>query len=116
MAAQLVAAVVDGAPQTAEAPIAQQIDFTGHTPAPGSFPARWICGSPSCMDNTDPPVQVHWYNEHTVFMRQNKAYSYEAPFMRMKSGRTSMVCFPATSLADASASSISSGFICSSRS
>ena len=27
----------------------------------------------------DPPVQVHWYNEHTAYLRQNKAYSYEAP-------------------------------------
>ncbi len=32
------------------------------------------------MDNTDPPVQVHWYNPHTAILRQNKAYSYEAPF------------------------------------
>ena len=32
------------------------------------------------MDNTDPPVQVHWYNAHTAIQRQNKAYSYEAPF------------------------------------
>ena len=62
------------------------IDFTSQVPAPGSFPARWICGSPSCMDNHDPPIQVHWYNEHTVFMRQNKAYSYEAPFMHLYFG------------------------------
>ena len=62
------------------------IDFTSQLPAPGSFPAKWICGSPSCMDNHDPPIQVHWYNEHTVFMRQNKAYSYEAPFMHLYFG------------------------------
>ena len=62
------------------------IDFTSQVPAPGSFPARWICGSPSCMDNHDPPIQVHWYNEHTVFMRQNKGYSYEAPFMHLYFG------------------------------
>jgi glyoxylase-like metal-dependent hydrolase (beta-lactamase superfamily II) len=63
-----------------------RIDFNMQVPAPGSFPARWICGSPSCMDNHDPPIQVHWYNEHTVFMRQNKAYSYEAPFMHLYFG------------------------------
>ena len=56
------------------------IDFTSNLPAPGGFPDRWICGSESCMDNTDPPWQVHWYNEHTAILRQNKAYSYEAPF------------------------------------
>lgn len=58
----------------------EPIDFTSNLPAPGGFPDRWICGSPSCMDNTDPPVQVHWYNDHTAILRQNKAYSYEAPF------------------------------------
>src|SRR5690349_9553103 len=62
------------------------VDFTSKVPASGSFPAKWICGSPSCMDNHDPPIQVHWYNEHTVFMRQNKAYSYEAPFMHLYFG------------------------------
>jgi glyoxylase-like metal-dependent hydrolase (beta-lactamase superfamily II) len=56
------------------------VDFKSHLPAAGTFPAKWICGSPSCMDNTDPPVQVHWYNPHTAILRQNKAYSYEAPF------------------------------------
>jgi glyoxylase-like metal-dependent hydrolase (beta-lactamase superfamily II) len=56
------------------------IDFKASVPASGAFPARWICGSPSAMDNTDPPVQVHWYDPHTAILRQNKAYSYEAPF------------------------------------
>ncbi|WP_174275271.1 MBL fold metallo-hydrolase [Sphingomonas bacterium] len=56
------------------------IDFKSNLPAAGSFPSKWNCGSPSCMDNTDPPVQVHWYNPHTAILRQNKAYSYEAPF------------------------------------
>ncbi|NIJ06660.1 glyoxylase-like metal-dependent hydrolase (beta-lactamase superfamily II) [Sphingomonas vulcanisoli] len=62
------------------APDPAPIDFKSHLPAPGSFPEKWICGSPSCMDNTDPPVHVHWYNAHTAILRQNKAYSYEAPF------------------------------------
>lgn len=56
------------------------IDFKNAVPAKGGFPAKWISGSPSCMDNTDPPVQVHWYDPHTAILRQNKAYSYEAPF------------------------------------
>jgi glyoxylase-like metal-dependent hydrolase (beta-lactamase superfamily II) len=56
------------------------IDFKSNLPATGKFPHKWICGSSSCMDNTDPPVQVHWYNPHTAILRQNKTYSYEAPF------------------------------------
>ncbi|KAJ8138905.1 hypothetical protein OY671_007882, partial [Metschnikowia pulcherrima] len=59
---------------------ATPIDFKSNLPAPGSFPDRWICGSPSSMDNTDPPAQGHWYNPHTAISPQNKAYRYEAPF------------------------------------
>jgi glyoxylase-like metal-dependent hydrolase (beta-lactamase superfamily II) len=66
--------------------LAEKIDFTSNVPASGSFPAKWICGSSSCMDNQDPPIQVHWYNEHTAFLRQNKAYSYEAPFLHLYFG------------------------------
>jgi len=80
------AAVAVGASLTSIAQVASAaarpapVDFKTSLPAPGVFPDKWICGSSSCMDNTDPPVQVHWYNEHTAILRQNKAYSYEAPF------------------------------------
>jgi glyoxylase-like metal-dependent hydrolase (beta-lactamase superfamily II) len=59
----------------------KRISFGMSTAAAGHFPAKWIHGSESAMDNTDPPVQVHWYNEHTVILRQNKAYEVQAPFM-----------------------------------
>ena len=75
---------VDSQPLDSSA--ASDVDFTTNLPAPGSFPDKWICGSPSCMDNHDPPIQVHWYNEHTAFLRQNKAYNYEAPFMHLYFG------------------------------
>ena len=42
---------------------------------------QWIHGSPSSKHNTDPDLQVHWYDEHTVILRQNKAIDYEAPFL-----------------------------------
>ena len=35
----------------------------------------------SAKHNTDPDIQVHWYDEHTVILRQNMAINYEAPFM-----------------------------------
>jgi hydroxyacylglutathione hydrolase len=47
---------------------------------PGSF-VPWIHGSVSPKHNTDPEIQVHFYNEQTVIMRQNMAVHYEAPFM-----------------------------------
>ncbi|TNE39606.1 MAG: MBL fold metallo-hydrolase [Sphingomonadales bacterium] len=73
-------ALVTGVAQAAGLSSGPAIDFKSNLPAPGSYPKKWICGSPSLMDNSDPPVQVHWYNEHTAFLRQSKAYSYEAPF------------------------------------
>ncbi len=65
--------------------------FSAMTPAPisfpvegraaGEFPEHWIHGSKSAMDNTDPAVQVHAYNEHTYILRENKAINYEGAFM-----------------------------------
>ncbi len=62
------------------------IDFASGLPAAGTLPGKWICGSPSAKDNTDPPVQVHWYNAHTAILRQNRAYAYESPFMMLYFG------------------------------
>jgi hypothetical protein len=46
----------------------------------------WIHGSMSAKHNTDPDLQVHWYDEHTVILRQNKAIDYEAPFLYLLLG------------------------------
>jgi hydroxyacylglutathione hydrolase len=58
----------------------ESIQFNLPEAAPGSF-AQWIHGSVSPKHNTDPEIQVHFYNEQTVIMRQNMAVHYEAPFM-----------------------------------
>jgi hydroxyacylglutathione hydrolase len=42
---------------------------------------RWIHGSVSSKHNSDPEVQVYWYDDDTVILRQNKAIDYEAPFL-----------------------------------
>lgn len=69
----------------------QLIDFTSGVPVPGSLDVQWIHGSPSAKHNTDPDIQVHFYNEHTVILRQNKAVHYEAPFMFLLFGNTQAV-------------------------
>jgi hypothetical protein len=46
----------------------------------------WISGSMSAKHNTDPDIQVHWYDEHTVILRQNMAVNFEAPFMFLMFG------------------------------
>jgi hydroxyacylglutathione hydrolase len=58
-------------------------DITAATPLAGAEPlgVDWIHGSISAKHNTDPDIQVHWYDEKTVILRQNKAVDYEAPFM-----------------------------------
>jgi hydroxyacylglutathione hydrolase len=51
----------------------------------------WIHGSVSAKHNTDPDIQVHWYDEQTAILRQNKAIDYEAPFMFLFLGDTRAV-------------------------
>ncbi|MFD7447515.1 MBL fold metallo-hydrolase [Kitasatospora sp. NPDC059827] len=53
----------------AGAPIARPLDVP------------WIHGSPSAKHDTDPEIQTHEYDEHTVILRQNKAVHYEASFL-----------------------------------
>src|SRR6188472_2835069 len=63
---------------------------------------HWIHGSESAKHNTDPDIQVHWYDEHTVILRQNMAINYEAPFMFLLFGgaRTVLIDTGATASLD----------------
>ena len=72
----------------ARALLSEPIVFDPEERAAGTFPAQWIHGSKSAMDNDDPPVQVHAYNEHTIIMRENKAINYEGAFMYLFFGKT----------------------------
>ncbi|GAA4212290.1 MBL fold metallo-hydrolase [Actinocatenispora rupis] len=56
------------------------IDFATAAPVPGSLDVRWIHGTRSARA-TEPRIQVHRYDEHTVVLRQSKAVNYEAPFL-----------------------------------
>jgi hydroxyacylglutathione hydrolase len=49
--------------------------------SPEPLDVRWNHGSPSAKHNVDPDLQIHWYDEDTVVLRQNKAIDYEAPFL-----------------------------------
>jgi glyoxylase-like metal-dependent hydrolase (beta-lactamase superfamily II) len=42
---------------------------------------QWIHGSKSAKHNTDPDLQIFWYDDDTAILRQNKAIDYEAPFL-----------------------------------
>jgi glyoxylase-like metal-dependent hydrolase (beta-lactamase superfamily II) len=69
----------------------EHIDFTAQDPTPRNLDVNWIHGSPSAKHNTDPDIQVHWYDDHTVILRQNKAINYEAPFMFLLFGNARSV-------------------------
>ncbi len=64
-------------------PSDQSIDFAPASPPRPARPlgVKWIHGSVSSKHNIDPDIQVRWYDDHTVILRQNKAIDYEAPFM-----------------------------------
>jgi hydroxyacylglutathione hydrolase len=57
------------------------IDFATPAPAQGSLDVRWIHGAPARRPAGDPPIQIHWYDPHTVIMRQSKSVTFEAPFL-----------------------------------
>ncbi|GIH16369.1 MBL fold metallo-hydrolase [Rugosimonospora africana] len=57
------------------------VDYESGAPVAGSLDVRWIHGTPKGHPHTDPPIQVHRYDEHTHILRQSKATSFEAPFL-----------------------------------
>jgi len=75
------------------------IDFGGPTPA-GDLNVNWIHGSRSLRHRTDPPIQVHVYDAHTVIMRQSKDVSFEAPFMYLLFGNSRALLIDTGATAD----------------
>jgi hydroxyacylglutathione hydrolase len=62
------------------------IDFVTGAPIQGSLDVRWIHGAPSKRAARDPKIQVHYYDEHTIILRQSKSVHYEAPFLYLLFG------------------------------
>lgn len=79
-----------------------EVDFSRDAPIRGSFPARWIHGSPSPRRPTDPPIQVHPYDPYTYILRESKDVSFEAPFLYLLLGnrRAFLLDTGATTTAD----------------
>jgi glyoxylase-like metal-dependent hydrolase (beta-lactamase superfamily II) len=63
-----------------------RIDFVTGAPTAGRMDVSWIHGAPAGRRNSDPPIQVHHYDEHTVILRQSKSVNYEAPFLYLLFG------------------------------
>src|SRR5689334_11909804 len=41
----------------------------------------WHTGWLSPKHDPAPEIQIHWYDDRTVIMRQNRSVNYEAPFL-----------------------------------
>ena len=57
------------------------IDFASAAPITGSLDVVWNHGTRGRRTTTEPAIQVHHYDEHTVILRQSKTVNYEAPFL-----------------------------------
>ena len=68
---------------------------------PDPLRVRWIHGSESAKHNTDPDLQVHFHDDATVILRQNKAINYEAPFLFLLFGDERAVLLDTGATADA---------------
>jgi glyoxylase-like metal-dependent hydrolase (beta-lactamase superfamily II) len=68
---------------------------------PDPLQVRWIHGSESAKHNTDPDLQVHWHDDATVVLRQNKAINYEAPFLFLLFGDERALLLDTGATADA---------------
>ena len=63
----------------------QEIDFSAG-PTGVDLEVRWIHGRPRGARHTDPPLQAHWVDAHTVMLRQSKQLTFEAPFLYLLFG------------------------------
>jgi glyoxylase-like metal-dependent hydrolase (beta-lactamase superfamily II) len=78
------------------------VDFAAG-PVEGSMDVRWIHGAPSRRRTSDPPLQVHAFDEHTYVLRQSKSVHYEAPFVYLLLGNERALLLDTGATADADA-------------
>lgn len=52
----------------------------------GDLHVSWIHGSNPKKGKSDPPIQIHKFNEQTYIMRESKDISFEAPFLYLLFG------------------------------
>jgi hydroxyacylglutathione hydrolase len=78
------------------------VDFSAG-PVDGSMDARWIHGAPRRSRSSDPPLQVHAFDEHTFVIRQSKSVHYEAPFMYLLLGNARALLLDTGATADPAA-------------
>lgn len=68
--------------------------------SPGSMDVHWNEGAPNCGANSQPPLQVHPYNERTFILRENPCATFEAPFMYLLIGSQKALLIDTGDVAD----------------
>ncbi len=77
------------------------VDFvTGAPTASGKLEVEWRHGVRR-RGGTEPPIQVHRFDEHTFILRQSKTVSYEAPFLYLLFGNDRALLLDTGAVADA---------------
>jgi len=70
------------------------VDFvTGAPTSSGSLDVRWRHGVRPGSGESEPPIQVHRFDEHTFILRQSKTVDFEAPFLYLFLGNERAVLF-----------------------
>ena len=59
----------------------------------GTFPALWINGGPNCpsQGGSEPPIQIHQFNDDMFILRQSLCTNFEAPFMYLLFGEDTVL-------------------------
>ena len=68
---------------------------------PGTMDVHWNDGSKDCIENPQPPLQVHRYNAKTFILRESLCATYEAPFIYLLIGKTKALLIDTGAVADA---------------
>ncbi|MGI9091706.1 MAG: MBL fold metallo-hydrolase [Gemmatimonadaceae bacterium] len=77
------------------------VDFvTGAPTVEGSLDVEWRHGVRRRSGDSEPPIQVHRYDEHTFVLRQSKTVSYEAPFLYLLFGNERALLLDTGAVAD----------------
>jgi hydroxyacylglutathione hydrolase len=67
---------------------------------PGSMDVHWNEGASKCATSSQPPLQVHSYNERTFILRENLCATFEAPFMYLLIGSEKALLIDTGDVAD----------------
>ena len=69
-------------------------------PAPGSMNVSWREGAPDCEKASEPPLQIHQYNNQTFIIRESLCSTFEAPFVFLLIGSNRAMLIDTGDVAD----------------